>query len=186
MARDDEPGGGSGGDDDGGFPASSCLGGLSETARRALRAVLRTETAGAGSILLREGQPNDRLGFLAEGALRLTRSYPGHPDEEVVRLQAPATFGETSFFRGRPSLVTARAETAVRYFALDREVYEAMRRDDPIAAEALARAMLCLLAERFDLLDRRVSDFLAEGGNGARKASEWTAFRSRLFREGGP
>jgi CRP-like cAMP-binding protein len=175
------------GDDTRDFPSFSCLLVLSDSAREAIRAVLREETAEAGAVLLTEGASNDRLGFLAEGSLRLTRSYPGHPDEEVVRLDAPATFGETSFFRGKASLVTARAQTASRFFALDRDAYDGLRRSDPVAAEELARAMLCLLAERFDLLDRRVSEFLAENGNGekARKASEWSAFRTRLFREGG-
>jgi CRP-like cAMP-binding protein len=176
------------GDDTRGFPSSSCLLGLSDSAREAFRAVLREETAQAGTTLLKEGASNDRLGFLAEGTVRLTRSYPGRPDEEVVRLEAPATFGETSFFRDKPSLVTARAQTPVRFFALDRHAYEGLRRSDPAAAEALARAMLCLLAERFDLLDLRVSEFLAENGSGekTRKASDWSAFRTRLFREGGP
>lgn len=168
------------------FQAAPWLSDLEPSARRALLKVVREGRAEAGAVLLVEGQPNDRLTFLIEGTAEIVRKYPEHGEELVATLTAPAPFGETSFFRSRPPIVTVRARTPVWFLTLDREAYAALRRDDPRAAEPFALAIVRVLAERFDLLDRRVSEFLAEHAADPPRASEWAALRARLFEEPGP
>ncbi len=51
------------------------------------------------------------------------------------------------------------------------------------AAEVLALATVRVLAERFDVLDKRVSDYLARHDDDQPKATEWSSFRARLFEE---
>jgi hypothetical protein len=62
-----------------------------------------------------------------------------------------------------------------------------LRRDEPRAAEALASAIVRILSERFDLLDRRLAGLMAgvEVGRDRPRASELAAFRTRLFEEPG-
>ncbi len=107
---------------------------------------------------------------------------------------APSVFGETSFFRGSPSIVTVRATTPVTFLTLDHPAHDALRRADPRAAEQLALSFVRVLADRFDMLDRRVSDFISQGcddntpsTNGhpadTPRRNEWAAFRARLFEE---
>ena len=49
--------------------------------------------------------------------------------------------------------------------------------------QALALAVVRILAERFDLLDKRVSDSLAQHADDHPKVTEWSNFRARLFEE---
>lgn len=153
--------------------------------RATLLRFLSEGKAESGSVLLGEGALNDQITFLTEGHVVLTRSYPGHEDETIATLNAPTLFGETSFFRRTPSLVTIRAKSPVHYLVLGRDAYESFRQASPEAAEQFALASVRLLAERFDLLDRRVSDFLREQSNGHARSNEWAAFRARLFEESG-
>lgn len=163
------------------FLSAAWLAQMDAANRRALFSTLREGRAPAGSCLLAEGEPNSRITFVIEGTVVLLRSYPGRDDEVIATLVAPAPFGETSFFRGKPSIVTVRAQTPVRFLTLDRPAYEAFRASNPVAAEQFALATVRILAERFDLIDRRVSEFLHEQHDNGHKASEWADFRARLF-----
>ena len=62
--------------------------------------------------------------------------------------------------------------------------HEALRRGPP-AAEALALAVLRALSERFDLIDRLFSDYMARHPDDSSRMSEWAGFRARLFDETG-
>ena len=54
-------------------------------------------------------------------------------------------------------------------------------RDNPRAAEALALAAVRTLAERFELLDKRLSDTLASHSDDHPKVTEWSGFRARIW-----
>jgi CRP-like cAMP-binding protein len=165
------------------------LSGLDTSDRRALLNVLGEGRAGPDVVLLGEGQLNDRITFLTEGTVEIVRDYPDHGEEIVATLHAPSVFGETSFFRGSPSVVTVRATTPVSFLTLDRPAHEALRRDNPRAAEQLSLTFVRVLADRFDVLDQRVSEFIARGCDDANgtpnppRRDEWVAFRARLFEE---
>ena len=66
---------------------------------------------------------------------------------------------------------------------MDHPAHERLRRTNPRAAEALALAVVRVLAERFDLLDKRVSDGLVQHADDQPKVTEWSGFRARLFEE---
>jgi CRP-like cAMP-binding protein len=151
--------------------------------RRAVLDVLVESHAPAGAILMQEGQRYDRLSFLIEGSAVIERTFPGRRKETLTTLTAPAAFGTTSFFRPNPPTVSVRALSDARILSLTHAEHERLRRTDPPASEALAVGILRVLSERFDMLDQRVSDFMAEHAEDPPKVNEWAGFRARLFEE---
>jgi CRP-like cAMP-binding protein len=150
----------------------------------ALLSALTEERAKAGTVLLAQGQPNDHLTFLIDGTVELERVFSSGRKELVTTLIAPAVFGTTSFFQPKPPTVTARARTEVWMLTLHHPAHDALRRDHPRAAEALALAVVRTLSERFDLIDKLFSDYTQNHPDvGNSTASEWSRFRARLFEE---
>ncbi len=108
----------------------------------------------------------------------IERVFPGKPQEILAQLNAPAVFGTTSFFRPTPPTITVRAATDVCVLTMSHPAHEKLRQRDPRTAEALAVAVVRVLAERFDMLDKRVSDFLAQHADDQPKTTEWSRFRA--------
>lgn len=165
------------------FLSGPLLADIDPASRRSVLAVLGEETALAGTELLRQGQSNDHISFLIEGSVTITRAYSEGRTETVATLSAPSVFGETSFFRPHPAIVSVRANSPVWLLTLDHPGHDRLRRENLNAGEQLALAVVRLLAERFDMLDKRVSDYLAQHPDGHPKATEWSDFRARLFEE---
>ena len=158
---------------------------MESAARRSVLAVLHDDRAAPGTTLVAQGKLNGRIHFLLDGTVEMVRAFPGGHEEVVGTLQAPTVLGELSFFRRCPCLMSVRTTTPARFLVLDHDAHETLRRNDPRAAEQLAIAAIQLLAERFEGLDRKVTDFLADQDKAQRlaRSSEWTAFRGRLFEE---
>lgn len=151
--------------------------------RRAVLEILVESRAQAGAVLLAQGQPSDRLSFLIEGTATVERTLADGHREVLASLTAPSVFGTVSFFRPTAPTVTVRASSDVCVLSLDHPAHERLRRDNPRAAEALALAAVRTLAERFDILDKRLSDSLAQHADDPPKVNEWSGFRARLFEE---
>ena len=164
------------------FLAAPLLTDVEEAAKHALLAVLEESRAQAGTVLLQQGRPNGQLSFLIEGSAVVERAR-AEGKEVLASLTAPALFGTTSFFRAVPSTITVRATSEVCVLTLDHPAHDRLRREDPRASEALALAVVRVLAERFDLLDKRVSDSLAQHADDHPKVTEWSGFRARLFED---
>lgn len=165
------------------FLAAPMLSEIDPEAREAILEMLVDGRAPAGAVLLEQGQPNDSLRFLIEGSAQIVRTYPGGREEHVATIHAPAVFGETSFFRPMAPIVSVRAVTPVWMLTLDHPAHDRLRRDRPHAAEALALVAVRVLAERFDMLDRKISDLLQSQDCDGPKLTEWSRFRSQLFEE---
>jgi len=143
--------------------------------------------APAGAILLEQGQPNDHLTFLIEGQVELDRAIGNGKRELITMLTAPSAFGTTSFFQPKPPTATVRAASNVWMLTLYHPAHERLRENHPRAAESLALAIVRVLSERFDLIDRLFSEHIAKLSLAEDKSppSEWSDFRSRLFNERG-
>ncbi|QEH37609.1 cAMP receptor protein [Aquisphaera giovannonii] len=165
------------------FMAAPWLSDVAHDAKLAILEALVEERAAAGSVLLAQGQPNDHLTFLIEGSVVLERTFPDGRKETITSLTAPAVFGTTSFFQPKPPTVTVAARTAVWMLTLHHPAHEALRRDNAHAAEALSLAVVRALSERFDLLDRLFTDYIAHHREASPASSEWSRFRSRLFEQ---
>jgi CRP-like cAMP-binding protein len=167
------------------FLAAPLLADVDRDARHALLDALVEARAPAGAVLLEQGQPNDHLSFLIAGTATVERTLAGRHKEVLATLTAPAIFGTTSFFRPTPPTVTVRATSDVWLLTLYHPAHDRLRRDNPRAAEALSLAVVRVIAERFDLLDKRVSDYMSQHADDAPKVTEWSDFRARLFEEPG-
>src|SRR3954468_12380307 len=77
--------------------------------RLALLGAMEESRAKAGTTLLAQGQPNDRLSFLIEGGAVIERSYPEGRKETLATLTPTSAFGTTSFFRPDPPLAAVHA-----------------------------------------------------------------------------
>jgi len=163
------------------FLSATLLSEVDPASRRAVLSVLSEEQAPAGAILLEQGKPNDQMAFLIDGSVTVLRHFLDGREETVATLVAPSVFGETSFFRGTPPIVTVRANAPVWLLTMDHPGHERLRRENLKAAEELALAAVRVLAERFDMLDKRISDYMAQHPDGHPRATEWSNFRARLF-----
>ncbi len=133
--------------------------------------------------LLEQDRPNDRLWFVASGSVAVERTRAGSRPEVLADLEGPAIYGTTTFFRNSLPTMTLRATRPVRGWTLDRASYDRLRADHREAAEALALAVVRVLSERFDLLDRRLTTLMADHDGDHPRVTEWSDFRSRLFEE---
>ena len=145
--------------------------------------VVIEKRAPAGAILLEQGQPNDHVSFLIEGMATVSRVTEAGITEHLTTLHAPSAFGLTSFFRPQPPGFSVKAEGDVWFLTLDHHAHDILRRADPRAAEVLALGAVRLLADRFDLMDRKIAAMMAENAEDSHKSNEWAEFRTRLFDE---
>ena len=164
------------------FMAAPLLADVDPDLRRAMLEVMVEDQAKKGKVLVEQGQPNDRLCWVIEGTVEIERRFPDGTEEVLATLNAPAVVGTTSFFQAKPSTVTTRAASDIWLLTLYHPAHERLRRDNPRAAEALALAVVRVLAERFDLLDHRVTEYLRQHDDQPR-ITEWSRFRSRLFED---
>jgi CRP-like cAMP-binding protein len=164
------------------FLSGPMLAEVDADARLALSRALVEARAPGGARLIEQGKPDGRLWFLVEGSVAVVRKV-GDEDQVLARFSAPGIFGATSFFRPNPPTASIRATSDVACLTLDHAGHDRLRRDEPRAAEALALATVRALAERFDLLDVRFTEYLASHPDGHPRGNEWSAFRARLFEE---
>jgi CRP-like cAMP-binding protein len=165
------------------FLAAPLLADVDPELRRVVLDILEEGRAPAGTLLLAQGLPAKYLFFLIGGTATIDRSLPDGRKETLATLHAPAIFGTTSFFRPNSPTFSVRAATDVWVLTLDHAAHEWLRLEHPQAAEALALASLRVLAERFDLLDQRVSEYLSQHSDDHPKVTEWAGFRARLFED---
>ena len=165
------------------FLASPWMAEMASASLQGLLNVLVETRAKAGSALLSQGQPNDHIAFLIEGSATVSRVGESGRKETLTTLHAPSIFGLTSFFRPQPPGFSVHADTPVWVLTLDHHAHDLLRRADARAAEDLALAAVRVLADRFDMLDRRITADMAKHPADHPKATEWAAFRARLFDE---
>jgi CRP/FNR family cyclic AMP-dependent transcriptional regulator len=167
------------------FMAAPWLGEVGPEEKRAILEALVEGRASAGATLLEQDQPNDHLSFLIGGTAQIERTFEKGRREVITTIASPTVFGTTSFFRPDPPSVGVRATSDVWMLSLYQPAHEALRREHPRAAEALAVAILRALSERFDLMDRLLTDYFTRKREGSARTSEWSSFRARLFDESG-
>ena len=145
--------------------------------------VMVESRATTGTTLLAQGQPNDHIAFLIEGSAAVTRVTEAGTIQALTVLTAPSVFGLTSFFRPQPPGFSVQADSPVWVLTLDHHAHDLLRRADRKAAEGLALAAIRVMADRFDLMDHRITALMEEHPEDHPKATEWAEFRTRLFDE---
>jgi CRP/FNR family transcriptional regulator, cyclic AMP receptor protein len=136
------------------FKNYSLFGGLLPEEIEAIRPLMGSASYEAGTVIMREGEPNDRIHFLLEGQVEVVKD--GVP---LARLLEGDTFGEMEFLDVMPAVASVRAlipskvatisnhalhelsKTSMRAFAmvvmnLARDLSRRLRRMDDIMASS--------------------------------------------------
>ena len=163
--------------------ATPLLSGVPEGRKRTIFGALQRRPIEAGSPLIAQGVRNDRLWFLIEGDVAVDRARADGRVDRLAEFSGPAIYGTTTFFRPTGPSATIRATTDLVAWTLDQAGLDRIRQEDPEAAEALALSVVRVLSERFDLLDRKLAELLAEHADDHPRANEWANFRTRVFEE---
>ncbi len=82
----------------------SLFGGLLPDEIESIRPLMGSATYEAGTEILREGEPNDRIHFILEGRVEILKG-----DKSLVELREGDTFGEMEFLDVMPAAATVRA-----------------------------------------------------------------------------
>jgi CRP-like cAMP-binding protein len=174
------------------FLSAPMLADLDPGSRRAVLEFLVEERAAKGTVLLEQGRQNDHMSFLISGSVTIERSARptlakksknSAATEPIATLTAPSVFGTTSFFHSDPPTFTLRAASDVSLLTLYHPAHERLRRENPKAAEALAVAVVHILTERLNELDKVFTKYVAEHPDDEPKVTEWAGFRARLFED---
>ena len=117
---------------------------------------LRPAEAPAGALLVREGEPGDRMFIVVEGEVEIIKAL-GTDDERVLSVQgAGGYFGEMSLLgKAGVRMASARALTPVQLWELSRGDFETLLQRSP----ALAYDMLRELSDRLrSAQEERIAD----------------------------
>ena len=173
---------------------------LNETECRQIAEICRQVSFQPGDCVLKCGDESQNLWVLLEGRCDVVKPRSADdPHREGLRLNTLepfAIFGEMSFFHQAPHSANVVAQTPLVLLCIHRRDYEDLIRDGAWGAYKLAFNAVEILAERL----RRMSDWVAELTRqpiapvapiaqvepasqkaSEQRASEWGAFRDRLF-----
>ncbi|MEY4489481.1 MAG: hypothetical protein RIQ79_1989 [Verrucomicrobiota bacterium] len=92
----------------------------------AVVASLKPESHPAGDIVIREGEPGDKLYIIYGGAVEVLRGPPGGPFERVAELSQGAVFGEVALLRGGPRTRTVRCTAPSVLLSLSKREFDAL------------------------------------------------------------
>lgn len=84
----------------------SLFGGLLPDEIESIRPLMCSVSYEAGTVILREGEPNDRIHFILEGRVEVLKG-----EKSLIELREGDTFGEMEFLDVMPAAATVRALT---------------------------------------------------------------------------
>jgi len=100
----------------------------------------------AGTTLIREGEPAQRVLILRRGTLVATTANPLHRQERLADLHAGSLVGEMSWLERRPTVATISASTDSEVLALSGHSLDQLDRNQPHLAAQLYRLIAQKLA----------------------------------------
>jgi CRP/FNR family transcriptional regulator, cyclic AMP receptor protein len=130
----------------------SLFGGLLPDELESIRPLLETESFGAGDVLLREGQPNDRIYFILEGSVSIERS-----ETALATLGEGDTFGEMEFLDVMPAVATVRARVATTVAAISNRALRELSRTSMRAFALVVMNLARDLSRRLRRMDEIVA-----------------------------
>ena len=103
--------------------ANSLFGGLTDEEAEKIHSLLEEEHYPKGADIIREGETNDRLFFLAKGSVNILKKSARDDDEgEVIaHLSQGDAFGEMELIDIQPSVATVRAAEDVEALTLSHQ-----------------------------------------------------------------
>jgi len=136
--------------------ARSFLDGLDADSRELLLSVARPVYYGAGSTLVRHGDPARGAYVLREGAADAIVTLPGGESLTVARLEAGGAFGEMALVEQGTCTATVRAAAPVEGWFVAHEDFRALVARSDAAAIRLQHAVTSLIAEKLAALNAQL------------------------------
>jgi CRP-like cAMP-binding protein len=133
--------------------ASPLSAGLDAAQVQALAAVLRLQPVQSGAVLGEEGQPDNRLFVIVQGALAIVK-HRGTPDETVLATLKPGDFAhELGFLDGAPRHASLVAASDGQVLVLEREQLESLIDTQP----RVLYAVMCTIVRSVHRVQTRLS-----------------------------
>lgn len=95
-----------------------------------------------GMLVVQRGEPADAIHFLMRGEVSVVVDLPGGGQKRLSTLSAGMSFGEMALIDGGVRSASARADTPVETWALDRAGFSRLERECPALATRLLRNLL--------------------------------------------
>ncbi len=109
---------------------------LSAPQLASLARLVATERFAAGELIVREGEPGDRLYILTEGHVEVVAEGAAGRARRLAELRDGDHFGEVALLRGTPRMASVRALSATSALVLARQPFTALLRENPELAIA--------------------------------------------------
>ncbi len=130
----------------------SLFGGLQPDEIESIRPLLESSSYEAGEVILREGQPNDRIHFILEGSVSIVRT-----GTVLAVLGEGDTFGEMEFLDVMPAVATVAAKVPTSVATISNR---ALRELSRASMKAFALVVMNLARDLSRRL-RRMDDIVA-------------------------
>ncbi len=137
----------------------SLFGGLLPEQIEAIRSLLVQESYAAGDLIMREGEPNDKIRFILEGRVEVTKE-----SLLLIELGEGDTFGEMEILDVMPSAATVRAIVPVVAAVISNR---AIRQLYKLDTKAFALMMMNLARDLSRRLRRMDELHCRDGGGGS-------------------
>ncbi|MFN7699603.1 MAG: Crp/Fnr family transcriptional regulator [Deltaproteobacteria bacterium] len=98
--------------------------GIGKEGLERIAAICNEESFRLGDVVFREGEVGDKLYFILEGKVRISREVSGMGEEALAVLGAGAAFGEMSLIDDFPRSADARVHEHCRLLVLTKEALE--------------------------------------------------------------
>ena len=116
--------------------------GLPDDELRAIVEAIKGIRAGPGDRLFDEGDKDDRLFIVAQGAVEIVKAIPGGGEEKLAVRRTGEVFGEMALLNDAPRSATARAAEECECLTLSRRDFERL-----IGGDSLALRLLRILSQ---------------------------------------
>ena len=146
----------------------------------ALVSFAEVEEAGAGTLILSEGQPAPGLLVLADGEVEVVKRGDDGQMHQLAVLEAGATLGESGITGIHGASATVRVTRPARYLLIRGEAFTRLIDAHPKVAAKIALAIARVENHRLHRMNVKVLDLLSQSSDG-RRLEELASFREQLF-----
>ncbi|MFT3954969.1 MAG: glutaminase A [Piscinibacter sp.] len=108
----------------------------------ALESLVARQQFEPGTLVVQRGDPADAIHFLMRGEVSVVVDLSGGGQKRLSTLSAGMSFGEMALIDGGVRSASARADTPVETWALDRDAFAQLERERPALAMRLLRNLL--------------------------------------------
>ena len=135
--------------------------------------------AGAGDMVMREGEKVEGLFLLMEGTVDILKTRPDGGTELINTVDAPTVLGEMSLLTDLQHSASVRARTACDFYLLTRPQFARLLERDSTALYKLIVSIADVLARRLYRMDEKFLGLIARSEQ-APHPEEWTVLTQSL------